>query len=152
MNKVDNTANAQNFTYIRTLKQKYNLNQTVIIPTAKLNGVDATYRVILPIGSYTIADAVKLTLPGFYKNSWIVNTIFFQDGIIIFRPARWCWEGGSVSFGDFTLENGVIDFMFKKAYSGRWGFEGVYQVDAGVYTITITNIEGGQTFTLVNTY
>ena len=42
--------------------------------------------------------------------------------------------------------------MFKKAYSGRWGFEGVYQVDAGVYTITITNIEGGQTFTLVNPY
>ena len=53
---------------------------------------------------------------------------------------------------NLTMENGVFTLMLKKAYSGRWGYEGTYQEDAGVYSITITNMEGGKSFKLVNKY
>lgn len=61
------TDNKQEFTFSGSVKAQYSVNESVTVPTATIKGQVADYKVVLPDGTYTESEELKLTKSGLYQ-------------------------------------------------------------------------------------
>lgn len=75
------SAKADDFEFSGSLKAEYTVNDIVNIPSAKIGGVDAEFKVIMPDGNCTLADNLTLKKTGKYvvEYSATVNGKLLKD-------------------------------------------------------------------------